>query len=249
MSSTAASIASFPRGREDPLALLPRTPVREYKKNEVIYNPQDRNETLYLVVEGLVMVSRLAESGKEVVLELCPKNDFFGESGFLSRDGLEEQATALDKTSLMLWTIAELNRLMLRTPVLGPALLRVLAQKLCNANNRIESLCQDSINRRLVKALLHLAQEAGHPAGDQVHLPPITHAHLARYVGTSREVVSQQMNQLRRDHLLTYSRQGIHLDAAALKQRHLHRLPGATRGPQTPTTGLEAGSPQLAGDL
>ncbi|HYM13425.1 MAG TPA: Crp/Fnr family transcriptional regulator [Bryobacterales bacterium] len=219
MSSTATNLTTFSLGAEDPLALLPRTPIREYKKNEVIYDAQDRGEALYLVIDGRVKLSRLTEGGKEVILDFYHKDDFFGEAGFLGRNHQGERATALDKTSLMLWTIGELKRLMMRTPTLGPALLRVLAQKLADANLRIESFALDPINRRLAQALLHLADRFGQPAENQcVHLLPITHEQLARYVGTSREIVTQYMNQFRRERFLKYSRRGVDLDAAALKR-------------------------------
>lgn len=219
MSSTATNVTTFTLGSEDPLALLPRTPVREYKKNEIIYDLEDRNEALYLVMDGRVKVSRLAEGGKEVVLDFYHKDDFFGETGFLGTNHHGEQATALDKTSVMQWSVTELKRLMMRTPALGAALLRVLAQRVHDANDRIESFCLDPINRRLVKALLHLGERFGQPGEDQLqHLAPTTHEQLARYVGTSREIVTQYMNQFRRDRLLRYSRRGVDLDVAALKR-------------------------------
>lgn len=219
MSSTATNVTTFSLGSEDPLALLPRTPVREYRKNEIIYDPEDGNEALYLVIDGRVKVSRLAEGGKEVVLDFYHKDDFFGETGFLAARHHGEQATALDKTSVMQWSIAELKRLMMRTPALGAAMWRVLAQKIRDANDRVESFCLDPINRRLVKALLHLGERFGQAGEDQLlHLVPITHDQLARYVGTSREIVTQYMNQFRRDGLLRYSRRGVDLDVAALKR-------------------------------
>lgn len=221
MSSTATNITTFSLGPEDPLALLPRTSVRTYKKNDLIYDPEDHNEALYLVIDGRVKVGRLAEGGKEVVLDFYHKDDFFGETGFLGANHHGEQATALEKTSVMLWSVTELKRLMMRTPALGSALLRVAAQKIHDANDRIESFCLDPIHRRLAKALLRLGERFGQPGEEQLlHLAPTTHEQLARYVGTSREIVTQYMNQFRRDHLLRYSRRGVDLDVAAL-QRYL----------------------------
>jgi CRP/FNR family cyclic AMP-dependent transcriptional regulator len=218
MSSTETNLTTFAPGPDDPLALLPRTPIREYRKSEVIYDAEDRGEALYLVIDGRVKVSRLAEGGKEVILDFYHKDDFFGECGFLGLSHHGERATALDKTSLMLWTTVDLRRLMMRTPALGPALLRVLAQKLEDAHVRIESFALDPINRRLAKSLLHLAGRFGQAMGEDqwVHLMPITHEQFARYVGTSREIVTQYMNQFRRERLLRYSRRGVDLDAAAL---------------------------------
>lgn len=218
MSSTAMNFVTYPIGADDPLALLPRTPIREYAKNEVIYGPGDRAEVLYLVIDGRVKISRIAEPDQEVILEFCHKDDFFGETGFLGDGKYGEQATALEKTSVMSWTIGDLKRLIARTPALGSALLQVTVEKLEHERRRIESFCLDPIHRRLAKTLLDLARRGGHEAPDQmIHLMPTTHEQLARYVGTSREIVTQHLNQFRRENLLHYSRQGLDVNPAALE--------------------------------
>ena len=219
MSSTAMNLVTYPTGADDPLALLPHTPIREYSKSDIIYRRDDRAEVLYLVIEGRVKLSRVAELDREVILDFCHKDDFFGETGFLGDGKYGEQATALEKTSVMFWTIGELRRLMQRTPALGPALVRVAVEKLQHERRRIESFCLDPIHRRLAKTLLDLAKRGGRPAEDQmIHLMPTTHEQLARYVGTSREIVTQHLNQFRREHLLRYSRQGLDVDPAAVER-------------------------------
>ena len=214
MSAMATNVTTFSVNTDDPLSLLPRTSVRTYNKDEVIYRTGDRGEALYLVIEGRVKVSRVAKNGREVILEFCEKDDLFGEAGFSGSRGAE-QATALDRTSLMMWPLPELERLMMRTPALGPALLRVVGKKIEAAYRRVESLNLDPINRRLAKAMLRLA---GHRGQGTVHIAPTTHEQLAHYVGTSREIVTQYMNQFRRENLLQYSRQGIEVDVAAIEK-------------------------------
>ena len=217
--SSMPNVTTFSVGPEDPLSLLPRTTIQQYKKNDVIYAAEDRGESLYLIIDGRVKVSRLAEGGREVILGFYHKDEFFGESRFLGADRPGEQATAVDPTSVMVWTTAELRRLMQRTPALGPALLRVVAQKLSEAHSRIEGFCLDPIPRRLARGLLNYAERLGQPAPDQwLHLPPITHEQLARYIGTSREIITQYMNRFRREHLLKYSRRGVEVDPAAMNK-------------------------------
>ncbi len=220
MSSMPMNYTTFPGGAEDPLALLPRTPVREYRKGEVIYQPQDRGETLYLVIDGRVKINRWPDSASEVILAFLHKDEFFGEVGFLEGEPYGEQAVALEKTTLMQWPIPDLKRLMTRTPMLGAALLRVLAQKLDYGRDRIESFCLDPIHRRLVRTLLHLAKQSGRQQTDDqfLQLPPTTHEQLARYVGTSREIITQSMNEFRRRRLLKYSRRNMELDVPALEK-------------------------------
>ena len=217
--SSMLNVTSFSVGPEDPLSLLPRTTIQEYRKNDVVYNAEDRGESLYLIIDGRVKVSRLADGGREVILGFYQKDDFFGETRFLGGDRPGEQATAVDPTSVMVWSMAELRRLMQRNPALGSALLRVLAQKLSEANTRIEGFCLDPIPRRLASALLSYAERFGQPTPDQrVHLLPITHEQLARYIGTSREIITQYMNQFRRENLLKYSRRGVDVDPEAMKK-------------------------------
>ncbi len=223
MSSTATSFISYPGAIpgaiEDPLSLLPRAPVREFAAGTPIYRPEDRPDSLFLIIDGRVKVSRLAGESPETILDFYHKDDFFGESAFLGAGRRGEQALALDRTSVMSWSAAELSRLMTRSPALGPALLRVVAEKLAEANDRIQGFCLDPIHRRLVKGLLHLARRFGEPAeGSRLRLAPTTHEQLARYVGTSREIVTQSMNQFRRQGLLDYSRRGVDVEVAALEK-------------------------------
>ena len=46
---------------------------------------------------------------------------------------------------------------------------------------------------------------------------PLTHELLARHVGTSREIVTQHMSQLRRRGLLDYSRSGLEFEPRGLR--------------------------------
>jgi CRP-like cAMP-binding protein len=52
-----------------------------------------------------------------------------------------------------------------------------------------------------------------------VRIPPLTHQVISEYVGTSREIVTFQMNHLRQQGFLRYSRRGIDVYAAALRDR------------------------------
>ena len=68
-------------------------------------------------------------------------------------------------------------------------------------------------------ALLALAGDLGSKLPDgAVRIPSLTHHTLAEYVGTSREVVTFQMNRLRRLGLIRYSRQFIDVYPERLRE-------------------------------
>jgi len=205
---------------EDPLALLPRRRPQRYDKEQTIYSAEDPAESLFLVVEGAVKVSRLSEGGKETILDVESSESFFGLAAMMGQGVRGETATALEESTVMEWRTEELRDLMARTPELGPALVRMVATKLMDADARIESLAVDHIPRRLLKTLLRLSERFGESTGanGHLHLMPFTHELLARHVGTSREIVTQHMSQLRRKGILDYSRSGLDFDPADLRR-------------------------------
>jgi CRP-like cAMP-binding protein len=119
----------------------------------------------------------------------------------------------------MEWTIDDLDQIMRRHQELAPSLLRVLARRASEADSRIESLAIDQISQRLMKVLLMLGHRFGERTnGSLVHILPVTHELLAKYVGTSREIITQHMSQMRRDGLLRYSRSGMEFDPEQLRR-------------------------------
>lgn len=204
---------------DDPLILLPRRRPQNYTKDETVYVPEDPAQSLFLVVSGTVKLSRIADNGRETVLDFCPRDSFFGESCLVGATYRGEMAVAMEDSLLMHWSTRELGEIFQRTPELGPALLRVLAKKIVEADSRIESLAIDQISQRLIKALLRLGERFGEPTGaSEIHIMPITHELLARYVGTSREIITQHMSQLRRQGLVKYSRAGMEFNPAELSK-------------------------------
>ena len=218
MASTARVIAPQ-RMLENPLAHLPCSSILEYKKGQSIYSQDQPSTSLYLVIEGKVKVSRMADDGHQVILDIYQTDEFFGESALVNLPQRTEQATAMENTRLMSWTAAEIEDIVSKRPRLAVALLQILVQRTMEFGHRIESFSLDSIARRLVRSLIRLGERLGTPEQDgSVRLAPFTQDLLSQYVGTSREVVSHYMNQFRRQGYLHYSRKGIILYHDAFKE-------------------------------
>jgi len=203
---------------DDPLAVLPRRKPQQFHKDQTVFAPEDAAESLFLVVDGVIKLSRISDSGRETVLDFCSRDTFFGESSLAGASRRGQLAVALEDSAVMEWTLADLEQIMRRHGELAPSLLRVLARRSTDADSRIESLAIDQISQRLVKVLLLLGERFGEQKdGAMVHVLPVTHEMLSKYVGTSREIITQHMSQMRRKGLLRYSRSGIEFDPAKLR--------------------------------
>ena len=206
----ASTTFAAPKPLEDPLAHLPCSTIVEYRKGQIIYSQDQPSTTLYLVIDGKVKVSRVADDGHQVVVDIYQSDEFFGESAFLNLPHRCEQATALENSKLMTWSTAEIEDIAMKRPRLAVALLQILVQRTVDFTHRIESFSLDNIARRLARSLIRFSERLGVQEQDgSVRMAPFTHELLSQYVGTSREIVTHYMNQFRRQGYLKYSRKGI----------------------------------------
>jgi len=208
--ATSPTVFAPQKTLEDPLAHLPCSSIVEYKKGQMIYNQDQPSTNIYLIIAGKIKVSRVADDGHQVVVDIYQPDEFFGESAFLNLPHRCEQATALENTKVMAWTTAEIEDLILKRPRLSVALVQILVQRTIDFTHRIESFSVDNIARRLARSLIRFSDRLGTAEEDgSVRMAPFTHELLSQYVGTSREIVTHYMNQFRRQGYLKYSRKEI----------------------------------------
>jgi len=204
---------------EDPLTYLSRKPAQDVPKGTVIYGRGSPNEQLHVVIKGRVSITHEAAGGGHTVGRIVRADGLFGESVLGRKSMPSESAVALDDVTMMSWTRDEVERQIEREPRLGLALCQTLARQGLELQKRIESMAVYKTPERVMLALLELAGELGAEIPDgAVRIPSLTHNTLAEYVGTSREVVTFQMNRLRRLGLIRYSRQFIDVYPEPLRE-------------------------------
>src|ERR1022692_2172260 len=164
---------------EDPLAHLPCSSIVEFKKGQMVYNQDQPSTSIFLIIEGKVKVSRLADDGHQVVVDIYQPDEFFGESALLNLPHRCEQATAMENTKIMAWTTAEIEDIIVKRPRLAVALLQILVQRTIDFTHRIESFSVDNIARRLARSLIRFSDPpykvcgGKHPRAPPAPLPPL----------------------------------------------------------------------------
>jgi CRP/FNR family cyclic AMP-dependent transcriptional regulator len=204
---------------EDPLTYLPRKAVQEFAKNRVIYDDQHPATCLFLVILGRVKIGTTANDGGQTVGRIVRREGLFGESSLIGPVNRSESAIALDNVTLMAWSRNEIELQVEREPRLGIALWQYLVRQCLDLQDRIESMAVHKTPERVMLALLQLAADLGSPMPDgSLRVASLTHHTIAEFVGTSREIVTFQMNRLRRMGLVRYSRKHIDVYAQALRE-------------------------------
>lgn len=207
---------------EDPLAYLPHKTPQSFARGQSIYDALRPSHNLYLVLAGMVKTTVTAEDGRQAISRFIPAEGLFGESSLIP-GSLGEAATAVDDVTLMAWSRDEIERQIEHEPLLGLALVQYLLGKCVELQGRIESAARHEVPARVMLALAHFGSEFGTPVADgAMRVPSITQRSIAEYIGTSREVVTQQMNRLRRIGVVSYSRKHIDVYLQAIRDELRH---------------------------
>jgi len=227
---------------EDALIYLPRKPLTSYSRGQIIFDELHPPDGLHLVLHGRVKVTVLLDDGSETVIDIFGTDDFLGESSLLGDLPGYDRAVALDNVSLMSWTAREIEEQSVRQPRLGLAFIQMFVRRSMDYQARLQSFALDKTPERFVRCLLRFAERMGTRTQDGcVTIPPLTHQVLAKYVGTTREIITLQMNQLRHKGLLRYSRKGIQIYDEALRE-HLRRQSDREPAHEAPPPPSTAGS-------
>ncbi len=220
--------------RHDPLVYLPRARIQEFKKESMIYEPNRPADHLYLVISGRVRIYYCAYDGTQTLLRIASVEQFFGEACLMTGSVSEEHAIAMEVTQVMAWTPAEIEDRIQRDPMLGLALIEYCAGHNLVLQERVVGMAALKTGTRVALSLIQLADSMGKPTPEgKIRIRGLTHQSIADYAGTSREIVTSEMNRLRRSGHLSYSRGQLDISKEAL--RELLRQEGI-RGDNTPQT-------------
>ena len=217
----------MPLSYEDPLTYLPRKPLQEFAKGQMIYGPDRPSDRLYLVILGRVKISAASDDGGQTIARIVCPEGLFGEACMIGSASGTETVMAVDNVTVMSWTRAEIEHQIEREPRLGVALTQYMVRQCLELKDRIESMAIYKTPERVMLAFVQLAATLGTPMADgATRVASLTHHTLAEFVGTSREIVTFQMNRLRRVGLIRYSRQYIDIYVRpieeALRERGIH---------------------------
>jgi CRP-like cAMP-binding protein len=219
--------------KHDALNYLPSTRVLEYPRRCAIYEPSRAATRLYLTLSGRVKIFCTADTGEQTLLRVVGAEEFFGESALIpSATSVRESAVAIEPVQVMSWTDEEISERIEKEPGLALALAEYFGRQNLLLRERITTIANYKTGPRVTLALIQLARTNGSttPQG-ATRLTGLTHQAIADYVGTSREIVTSEMNRLRRLGYLSYSRlhTDIYLSALTewMRQQGTRVYPGA----------------------
>ena len=176
---------------------------RIYEKGKMILLEESEGETFFIILSGVVKVTRLSDDGREVILAILGESDFFGEMSLLDGEGRSANIVANEKSEVVTLSRRDFLDCLQKYPKIAIALLEELAVRLRKSDQHIESLSLSDSEQRIGITLIRLAEELGTIKQGDVNVKNLPFQQdLANMAGTSRETVSRTLKLLESKNLL-----------------------------------------------
>ena len=176
---------------------------RLYEKGKMILLEQSQGETFFIIISGVVKVTRLSDDGREVILAILGESDFFGEMSLLDGEGRSANIVANEQSEVVTLSRSDFLDCLQKYPKIAIALLEELAVRLRKSDQHIESLSLSDSEQRIGITLIRLAEELGTIKQGDVNVKNLPYQQdIENMAGTSRETVSRTLNLLETKNLL-----------------------------------------------
>ena len=201
-------MAQKPSRTFDPRSLLAKIVTGKsngtYPTGHVFFRQGDRSDALFFIEEGVAKLTVLSEQGKEAVVALLHKDDFFGEGCLAGQPRRIATATAMSETTVLRIEKAAAIRLINEEPQFSEAFIAHLLQRTIRVEEDLVDQLFNSSEKRLARLLLLLAN-FGKDEEPTPIIEEISQDTLAKMIGTTRARVNTFMNKFRDLGLISYN--------------------------------------------
>lgn len=181
--------------RDELRKIVTLTGQREFAKGETLVNEGTSSDTLYIINEGRVKLSKVNAQGKEQILRLLGDGDFFGELNVFG-EGREVNygAVAVIATKLCSLSGDRMKQVMAANPGIALKLVGALSRRVADTENLAQHLSSGDADSRTAFVLLELADDHGVPTDEGIRIDlPLNREELSAYAGLTRETLSRRL--------------------------------------------------------
>jgi CRP/FNR family transcriptional regulator, cyclic AMP receptor protein len=178
--------------------------VATYRKNQKIFSQGDLADAVFYIQEGKVKVVVVSDKGKEAVVAIHGKGDFFGESCLNAQPLRLGSVTAMTESVIMRLSKQAVIDVLRDEPKFSEAFISHLLARTARVEEDLVDQLFNSSEKRLARVLLMMANFGKEGKPEKV-ITKISQETLAEMIGTTRSRVSTFMNKFRELGFIRYN--------------------------------------------
>lgn len=180
--------------------LLAGSRRRRFARREVLFHAGDPAASVHLVAKGRLAVRVTTPLGDVATLHVVVAGDVLGEMALLAPGGVRSAtAIALEPTETLMIDASAFADLRRSEPEFTEALVRLLANRVRQLNDRLLEALYVPVDTRLLRRVGELAEVYGADI-------PLTQEDLAGLAGATRATVNRVLRREEKDGTLTLGR-------------------------------------------
>jgi CRP-like cAMP-binding protein len=178
--------------------------ISAYKKNQIIFAQGDLADAVFYLKEGKAKVVVTSERGKEAVVAIHGKGDFFGEGCLTGQPLRLATVRAMTDCTIMRFAKATMVTVLKDQPKFSEMFVSFLLARNARVEEDLVDQLFNSTEKRLARVLLLMAN-FGKDVEPEPVIAKISQETLAEIVGTTRPRINLFMNKFRKLGFLSYN--------------------------------------------
>ncbi len=203
--------------RADVMKIEPLTSMTSYRKSSVVYLPDTDLTNIYFLKMGRVQISRINDSGEEILHTVLFPGDIFGRLPYMEAAPAGDMALATEASLICTMQSSAFEQLLSLNIRLNTEIIKLIGWRLRKIERRFEDFVHRDAKTRIIEFLRDFAAEYGSYVGREVFIPiGLSHREIAILTATSRQTVTTVLNSLRSQGTIDFSRRKIIIRDIAL---------------------------------
>jgi len=179
---------------------------KRYSKEQIVLYEEDTSSYMYLIYSGKVRVVKMNDEGKEQIITIHKRNDFFGEMTLL--DGKTSPATIIAHEDAVIGLLhkKDFDEHLMTNDGIRRKIIELLCSRLRESWDMIKILSFNAENAqdRVVSLLGRLQELYGVKDDRGVIIDmKMTHQQMASYASVTRETMSRVLRTLEKAEMIT----------------------------------------------
>jgi len=167
--------------------------VRTFNKNSIVITEGDTSSSLYLIMDGEVKIFVSDEDGKTNIINRLGPGEYFGELSLIDEGPRSASVEAVTRCKISILSRKYFVDYIEQHPRVAISLLKGMGQRLRKTTDHAKNLALMDVFGRIANVLLQAAEEED----GRLITPALTQQDIADEVGSSREMVSRILKDLR----------------------------------------------------
>lgn len=184
------------------------------QKLQTLFVQGDAANAVFYIHTGRVKLTVVSPQGKEAVVAIFGRGDFFGETCLAGQAVCLATATTLDTSTIVHIDKGAMNRTLYGEPAFLELFMRHLVARSIRIQEDLIDQLFNSAEKRLARTLLLLA-DSEHQADPELAIATISQETLAEMIGTTRSRVSFFLGRFKKLGCIEY-RNGLHVHRSLL---------------------------------